>query len=259
MFYLKSFFNVLFKHSFRGILFFLLTALCVFSLGHKSQLEPFLGSWNSTPEEGAYFYALISTKENLSEIRSKLAMLPGVAGVKEVSSEQIATEVRALLGSTDVTPQMLGFDYQGIKLSFESGLKPESRVLIREFLTRLCMEGNLLMGGVREVQSQTSPVVGWQKWILNFWSIWALVMIFWFFSFVSLLHPLREYSYLIEKFQRRQRVAFKSACVGIFFCVVLVALLTLIWWPVDYFLLPFALLMPLLALLSGLRKFVWGT
>lgn len=259
MFYLKTFFSVVLKNTFRGLLLLIITTLCVFCLAHKSKLEPILEKWNSIPEEGAYFYALISTKENLTEVRSKLAMLPGVAGVKDVSSEQIMSEVKNVLGGSDVTPQMLGFDYQGIKLSFESGLKPETRQLIREFLTRLCSEGNLIMGAVREISNETSPITSWQKWVLNFWSIWGMFLLIWFILFLSLLSPLRAYAYLVEKYQRRHAVAIKSAAWGMFFWVLISALLSLAWWPADFFLLPFVFLMPLVALLSGVKKFVWGT
>ena len=258
MFYLKTFFSVIFKNFSRGLFLLLLTSVCVFALAHKNKIELSLGRWNSAPEDGAYFYALISTKENLTEIRSKLAMLPGVAGVKDVSSEQIMTEVKSILGGSDVTPQMLGFDYQGIKLSFEHTLKAESRQLIREFLTRLCSDGNLIMGAVREVSNEGSPVSGWQKWVLNFWSLWAVLIFFWSILFISLFPSLRTYAYLVEKYQRRHAVAMKSAALGMAFWIFISVLLSFVWWPVDLYFLPIVFLMPLVSLFSGMKKFVWG-
>ncbi len=258
MFYLKTFFSVLFKAYVRGFLFLLLSFLLVFTLSHKSQLEPYLGKWNSSPEEGAYFYALISNKENLSEIRSKIGMLPGVSAITELSSQQIANEVRALLGGSDVTPQMLSFDYQGVKVNFEVGLKTESQALIREFLTRLCSEGNLLMGATREVASSPRALSGWDKWLFNFWSFWVFLTLVWSVLFISLLPPLRAYSYLVEKFQRRKKVAFKSAFFGTFFLILIAMLLSLIWWPVDLVLLPALLLFPFASFFSGFRKFIWS-
>lgn len=257
MFYLKTFLSVLFKAYIRGFLFLVLSVGLTFSLSHKSQLGPLLEKVNSSSEEGAYFYALISNKENLSEIRSKMGMLPGIGSITELSSQQIAMEVRSLLGSSDVTPQMLNFDYQGMKVSFEPGLKTESQALIREFLTRLCTEGNLLMGNTRELTTNSPSLSRWSKFFFNFWSFWIILTCLWFMIFLTLLAPLRTHSYLIEKFQRRKKVAFKSAFVGILILIAFSISISCTWWPVDFFLLPLLLLFPFVSFFSVFRKFAW--
>jgi len=258
MFYLKIFLSVLTKAFVRGILFFLVTILLVFTLSHKSQLEPYLGKWNSAQEEGAYFFALISNKENIGEIRSKMGMLPGVKSILELSSAQIMEQVRTVLTGMEINPQILNFEYQGVKVNFDPGLKIESQNLIREFLTRLCSEGNLLLGATREVSVEHRDLSWWNKWALNFWSIWFFLYAIWIMIYVSLLSSLRSYAYLIEQYQRRKRVALKSSFIGIFLLVFIAMGISASWWPIDYYYLPFLLSLPLFSLLGSLRKFVWG-
>ena len=110
MFYLKQFFKVVFSNPVSGISFCVLTISLTIFIGHN---DLFLGKILNVyrpSHPDPYFFALITSNDDVSEVARKLARLPGIKDVKvedevvilgeqgkqKITTEQIAEKMDSI-------------------------------------------------------------------------------------------------------------------------------------------------------------------
>lgn len=219
MFYLKHFFKILAKSPIRSFFLFLFSVLLVFSLGQKQLIESQFLKLIPDSKAGASFYALISASESYESIATKVGMLPGVFKVEVLNEKQIQEEISNIFGSLqlEMNPQELDLNYAGIKVIFNKDLKPRSQDLIRDYLVRLGSEGSITLGSVKAVDSVQDKRAEFFN-VLKKWgySLYVLIVaIFWFISLVLVKTKIFETSYILQQYQRKNRIALKLAMNGL--------------------------------------------
>lgn len=219
MFYLKHFFKILSKSPIKSFFLFLFSVLLVFSLGQKQLIEAQFIKLIPDSKAGASFYALISASESYQSIATKVGMLPGVYKVEVLNEKQIQDEINNIFGSLQVemNPAELDLNYAGIRVTFSKDLKPRSQELVRDYLVRLGSEGAITLGAVKAQDSIQDKRTEFFN-ILKQWgySLYLLIVtIFWLISLVLVKNKIVETSYLLEQYQRKNRIALKMATSGL--------------------------------------------
>lgn len=161
-----------------------------------------------------YFHALVSGKENHSRISRNLQDLPGVANVEILAEESIKSEVRDIVGSLgqEITESFLSLEYAGLKVIFSDGLQANSQELIRDYLKRLVGDSKVTLGPVQASQRKNLEKT-WIRELIEqnaFEVTMGLACLFWFILGLDLSGPLSRQAYLVEQFQRRDKVAVKT-------------------------------------------------
>ncbi|MBC7429880.1 MAG: hypothetical protein H7336_14800 [Bacteriovorax sp.] len=219
MFYLVQFFKILFKSPIRGFFLFLFSIILVFSIGQKNYLEEQFSRMIPENKAGDYFYALISTTESYQNIARQMGQLPGVYKVEILSEAQIKEEVKSVLGSlqVDMTDSKLDLNYAGLKIVYGKDLKTRAKDLIRDYLTHLVGEGNITLGAIKsndqigDKRAQFISVI--KTWGYSLYLF--IIFIFWVVSLLSVRVKIAEASYLLENYQRKQKVGLKMALNGL--------------------------------------------
>jgi len=218
MFYLIQFFKVFIKSPIRGLFFLLLSMTLVFSLGQKKFLEEQVLKLIPENKAGSSFYALIANTESYQNVARQMQVLPGVYKVDTLSETQIKEEVKAVLGSLQVSSLSTSLDmnYAGIKVVYIKDLKPRAQELIRDYLTHLVAEGNITLGAIKDsgeaFDKRTQFIAGIKTWGYSGYLI--VLLSFWFISLLSLRSKIEETSYILENYQRKKSVSMKMALNG---------------------------------------------
>lgn len=159
-----------------------------------------------------YFHALIDGRQNHSRISRNLQELPMVSSVELLSREDIALQVQNILGnlSTTLSEGLINLDYVGIKVNIDRTSSESSRQLVRDYLVRLVGEGQITLGHI--VTPNTGHHEEKSKLTLSFLSYGPFVVALglWLIALRPFLFSLKQQSYLIEQFQRRENVALKT-------------------------------------------------
>jgi len=252
MFYLVQFFKIISKSPVRGFFLFFFSIVLVFSIGQKNYLEEQFAKMIPENKAGDYFYALIASGESYQNVARQMAVLPGVYKAEVLSEEQIKEEVKGILGNlqADLTDTSLDLSYAGLKITYAYELKPRAKELIRDYLTHLVGEGNITLGAIKghdQINDKRTQFIS----VIKSWGYWLylfIIFIFWTVSLLLVRAKIVEASYLLEHYQRKQKVGLKVAINGL-------ALIFLISVGVT-----FSLGMPqFLNLLIALMLFVLGT
>ena len=216
MFYLTDFFQIIFKRPIVGVAFVIGSLALILMVAHNQRLKANLADLiPHEKEQGEYFYALISNKENISWVGRKVRGLPGVSRVSTISLEEIERLTRDMIEDLriDLSPELMKeLNYAGIRVDFEAQISSDSKTLIRNYLVRLTGEDKISLGGinrVEQVRGIASDMVSWLHW-----GVIALCNTVWLLLFWSLSKTIKERAYFIESFQRRTHVFFKITFTG---------------------------------------------
>lgn len=218
MFYLKQFFSIIQKTPILGMSFITLTLVMILGIGQQKNWEKIV--FNSLPNqaEGPYFHALIPGKENYQRVTRKLRDLPGVLAVKILEKKQIKSQVSSIIGNLgmDVSSELFDLDYAGLKVIFKNGLQSRSQNLIRDYLGRLVGSSKITLGAIKvqdeAVKSRVQLLQLFKNWggvLLTF-----IICSFWLIATILFAQEVRETSYIVEQFQRKTNVAFKTFLTG---------------------------------------------
>lgn len=215
-----------------GFAFMILSVLLVTGLGQKDFLEKRV--FNQLPSEvsGPYFYALISGKENHLRLSRKLGELPGVSLVSVLDKSEINAKVGEILDSLglEAGSGMFDFDYAGLKVIFKEGISTRSRELIRDYLVRLAGKDKVTLGVTKDndtlVKKHTEALTTFKRWgaVLTI----SLIFTLWLFSAIFFGKKLKEMCYLVESFQRKEKVGLKVYLTGVVI-ISLFSLQTFLW------------------------------
>lgn len=170
-----------------------------------------------------YMMALVQGQHNLTQIQRKVNQLPGVASVdinkgakvKNRLMKELSKEVLESFGS------ILDQHYQSFKIQFLPNISPKGHSLIKEYLVRLLGKDTISVSDVKRPKGGRIHHTQLAKFIKaggDFFILFAICAL-WGFSGVLFIRELKKQAYLIEKFQRKEYVAFKSF-VGGMLCIV---------------------------------------
>ena len=237
MFYLINFYRILLNTPFKSLVFIFMALSIVSGLTHSKKLDKLV--FQEIPDESDYFYALISNKKNTNDISRKIQNLPGIKFVQNIPSKTIKQELVKILKHSDlneyIESSLENLDYNGLKIIFSSNIKVQSQNLIRDYLFRLVGKKNLTLGPVQKkpatVLQKQKPFMFFKKYIvllsIGFGiTIWLLLGI----SYMSAFH---DNSYVIENFQRRKSVSFKTVLWGMISLFTMGLLIALVIGRVD--------------------------
>mgnify|MGYP006298324219 CR=1 FL=1 len=262
-FYLKEFFRHFRKNALWAGTYALTTFCLVLALSFQGVIQENVSRHIKVENKTSYFNALISARHNHSRVARKLRDLPGIRRVEEMSEKKIQAEVKELMGSIDLNVSSISKDldlrYAGLKVILTQELKKESLELIRNYIHRLVGKDQVTLGPVVKPDLSGQRNTGVLK-VFSKWGSWFLIAVLgggWIFSGVALSLSLREHAYLLEQFQRRQRVACKVMAAGTLTLLGGSILFVVPFGPYSYF-----YFLPLIALggffsLLNLRSYHW--
>jgi hypothetical protein len=224
MFYLNHFLKAILNFKISGVLFVVFTVGLITATHNRKMIKKVF-SLNGKTTTRPYFNALISNDTNLSGIARKMRKLPGVKNVRIKKALEVSKELKGLQAEldSDVLKSLSAINYSSVTIELSTAIQGRSQNLIKEYLTRLVGESSITMSNVKKPKvrklKKNSPEVILHKWGDKY--IIALLTILWLASCLSFANYLKNYSFLIEKFQRKQRVDLKIFVSGIFFLFLL--------------------------------------
>ncbi|MCR9203399.1 MAG: hypothetical protein NXH75_02400 [Halobacteriovoraceae bacterium] len=212
MFYLKIFFQSLFQSKLSLTLVLLSLGGMFGTLAFKDNVEKLVLSQKALESSHPYFYAVIPDTANANYLRRKLLSLPGVKQVNMMGDKKISEHVRAVLESTQIAfdESLMDLKYSGLKVGLSPDLKPRSLNLIRNYIKRLAGENDVTLGAVKnpELTKTKAPL----KLVFLKTTRWvpALFMLMYLVGLFLMSQVLRKESWLIETYQRKNKVFEKS-------------------------------------------------
>lgn len=218
MFYLNHFFKSLKNFKISGFLFILLTITLTTALHNRDQVKHLFSLANKTISK-PYFNALISSNVDLSIVARKLRKLPGVEAVRIKKAIDVSNELGSLKGELedDLLESLSSINYSSLTVELGNSLQARSQSLIREYLGRLVGKNSVTISDIKKPEAikikSNDPYL-----LLNNWGdfyIIGLLSVLWIASCFSFAKYLKNYSYLIEKFQRKKNVGMKIFMVGL--------------------------------------------
>lgn len=218
MFYLNHFFKSLLNFKISGILFVVLTVMLTTALHNRTYVKKLFSLANKTITR-PYFNALVTNNVNLNTVARKLKKLPGVEAVRIKKVEDVKEELGTLKGEldTEVLNSLATINYTSLTVELGRSLQARSQSLIREYLTRLVGKDSVTISDIKKPKTinikKNDPYN-----IINNWGdfyIIGLLAILWFATCLSFSKYLNNYSYLIEKFQRKKNVGLKIFSLGL--------------------------------------------
>lgn len=235
MFYLKHFFLSIANYPIRGIFFILSTLTLTMSFHFSDIVESRFQEIFKDPTPLPYFFALLENQSDFERIERKLKNLPKVAGVemKEYTyqKENLFEDKIVQDMQSDLPEKIEAKNYYGLKVILESNVSTRSVDLIKEYLTRL-NDKELTMTPVK--YSKVVELKGLKKYlsflrdygklttILSSFLLWIISIFIW-------EGGIKNHCFLLEKFQRRNLVAFKIMVAGLVTLFSLSTGMSLIW------------------------------
>ena len=221
MFYLVTFLKILLKTPFKSTIFVLMAWGIVFSSVQNKRLNHLL--FKELPDDRNYFYALILNKKNKNDISRKLNKLPGIDLIKPIAQNVIQKELAKILKYSDMEEYLddsfRQLDYQGLKIVFSRNIKKQSQNLIRDYLFRLVGKENLTLGPIQKhaaaVLNEKKPFMVFKKYSIFYMT--GTIALFWILLGISYIGSFHDSAYVIENFQRRRGVSFKTVLSGMLF------------------------------------------
>lgn len=134
--------------------------------------------------------------------------------VEILAEENIKSQVRDIVGSLGegITESFLSLNYAGLKVIFSDGLQVNSQELIRDYLKRLVGDSKVTLGPVQSKKRETIEK-SWIRELIEqnaFEVVMGGACLIWFIMGLDLSGPLSKQAYLVEQFQRRNKVAVKT-------------------------------------------------
>ena len=265
MFYLISYLKTVFSEPLKGIAFSSITLLLFLGIFSKDRINENIAAKVKMKGQESFFYALIEKKENQARIARKLRALPGVKYVETLTSHAINNKANQLVNAVGLgmNSELTNLDYTGLKVVFKSAISSRSIELIRDYLNRLVGEKKLTLGAVKEPRKNQAKISGLLG-LANAWgSLIILVSLFivWLLSFFQFERVIAKRAYLIENFQRREKVGIKILFVGLLLLFTLSVILKITIINAEFSLSSIFLTVAIviLAMSSQLRTFRWDT
>jgi len=275
MFYLAQFFKALKIAPVRGGLFLISTFLLLISLGEMDALEKKYFHSENARMTGAYFYALISSKENNLAVARKLRVLPGVEQAITLSEKKIKLEVERLLGAfkkdlatelqdelhNELKNDLINLEFTGIKVVFQENITQRTQQLIRDYLSRLVGTDKVTLGPIKKPNEEFKKNAQLALFLKD-WGIIGVVflcVLFWFSSLQIFSKVIAKQSYLLEQFQRKKFVRIKILGVGPLLALAFGPLVMFIFGQPQEVNLLFFTGIACLGLMTQLRKSTWNT
>lgn len=227
MFYLNHFFKSLKNFKVTGLLFVLLTVTLTTALHNRTYLKQIFSLANKTITR-PYFNALVTSNVNLSTVARKIRKLPGVELVRVKTALDVKEELGSLKSEldSDVLESLSGINYSSLTIEMGRSLQARSQNLIKEYLTRLVGKDSVTISDIKTPKTIKIKKNDPYNLVNNWGDIYiiAILSIVWLGVCFSFSKYLKNYSYLIEKFQRKSNVGLKIFATG-FAGIALVSLL----------------------------------
>lgn len=218
MFYLNTFIQNIKRHPVWGGAYLFVTALLLFSAMNFQTLESVVFKSSNNLNSGPYFHALISGAENHRRISRKLLDLPGVQRVELLGENEIQSQVKNVLSNLDVDMKIEDIDlnYAGLKVILDRNLQNRSQELIRDYLVRLVGESKLTLGAIKAISRaeklKNQLFSQFKEWGITVVSVGFIVI--WGLIGIVFSTLVKKSSYIIEQFQRRNKVGLKVMLSG---------------------------------------------
>lgn len=265
IFYLREFFRNLVKGPILGIGFIITTICLVNALMFRTTIQDMISSQVVYDRSGGHFHALITADQNHARVARQLRGLPGIVRVEELSEQSIAQEIDNIFGSLnmgdaqDVLANMQ-LRYAGLKVVLTQELESRSVDLIRDYMRRLIGSENLTIGPVMQTRQEGEQNL---ESFAEFsqWGSWVVIAIL-FLSWLGFTHffgnKIRRHAYLLEQFQRRERVAFKMFLTGLVFTVGGASVIGIAFGGAEYLLLAGFIAIAICYSLILIRHYDWA-
>ena len=210
MFYLSHFFQIVKQSPIRFIVLLLCTFGLFFSASHRNAITEMSGLNKTQQVFHPYFHALISSKQNIPWISRKLKELPGVEKVEVLENDKLNQQVQSLLSGMDgEIAQAVGeLSLAGVKVVTRTELEERSITLIKDYLIRLSGNETTIGTTVFPPKKKAQNALSWQAWFSEI--VIGFSFVLWSLSVYAFSKPIKKSSYLVEQFQRRNKVAFKT-------------------------------------------------
>jgi hypothetical protein len=220
MFYLNHFIKAILNFKVSGVLFVIFTISLITATHNRKEIKKVF-SLNGKTTTRPYFNALISNNSNLAGLARKMRKLPGVMNVRVKKALEVSKELKVLQADldSDVLKSLSAINYSSVTIELSTAIQARSQSLIKEYLTRLVGDRSITISNIKKPKvrklKKNSPEVILHKWGDKY--IIALLTILWLASCLSFANYLKNYSFLIEKFQRKKKVDLKIFVSGILF------------------------------------------
>ncbi|MCY4524178.1 MAG: hypothetical protein OXB84_05520 [Halobacteriovoraceae bacterium] len=228
MFYIKIFYQILFKNIVMGI-FFILTSICLLMAPEiKKNIEYQLSNMIPKTTFKPHFLALLSNTDK-DVIAKRFTHLPGIDSVDFLKKEEIEKENKKIIKRLNLKDggALLDDNFIGIRVYFADKTNQRVRLLIRDYLKELVGPANITMGDILQKEQKDKYLDTFYKYRYQVMGLgWGVVFLFWFLVFLKIRNLILEESYLIEKFQRRNLVGMKVYLAGMASMALLMVLLT---------------------------------
>lgn len=207
---MKELFLIARDHKLLSVVNVMLLALTVSVTQHRAEIKNFFAV-DSKSSATPYFNALIAADSNPDYIIRKMSNLPGVAKVVFKDDKKLAKELRGFVSEVGSEAADLATNFKSFKINLNKGLQPKSAQLIKEYFSRL-------VGGKDVTFSQVKQPKGWEiqkSPLYSMFSKWAdvyigaIIGLGWLFTLWILSHSIQAQSYVIEKFQRKDKTALR--------------------------------------------------
>jgi hypothetical protein len=217
MFYLKNFFVTLGHLKTRGVVLMLLTIVSFTIVLSGSQLEKMMSRYTKVSENLPYFNLLMDEQISAADLQRKLMDLPGVVKVeikdKKALRQKIQQRIKKI--SADVPNSLKALEYNAFKVSLVPSITKRNYNLIYEYVERVSGNNKVSISPIKRIKGATrSNKIGlFLKQHLHNILLFVAFMV-WAIGVLFATDKLKYHSFLIEKFQRRKNVLWKSLWVG---------------------------------------------
>lgn len=218
MFYLKEFSKLFKNHLMLSIILAVAIMGLVTSVHQREFIKSEL-SLNQKTHNMPYFNALVSDKINLDSIRRKMKMLPGVFAVSVVENKDLNKELGHLKNNfgSDIISELSSLNYKRLKIQLEEGVHLKNQQLVKEYLSRLVGKKDLTIGSIKNPRQLKIKQDDSLMQLLNYIDIYLVgfFMVLLTITIMLLLKPVNNQAYIIEKFQRKNKVNVKIMLSGL--------------------------------------------
>ncbi|MCB9063217.1 MAG: hypothetical protein H6622_16955 [Halobacteriovoraceae bacterium] len=226
MFYVINYFKNTAQSPFLSLLRFFLASGLVFSVLFQTQIKSNIIQQIEIQKKFPKLSAVMPASVNIEWVRRKVTNLPGVNKIKTVSKEKIESGIKQSLGEWN--HEILGnYSFQGLEIIFDEGIKERTIELVKEYIQKLVGQNEVILESYsvkdREDKKTKNILLRYPEKMIIF-----LLFISWGIIFALSKDKMLKRSYLIEKFQRRNLIAFKLNIIEYSFILGLVVFTSLI-------------------------------
>ena len=215
MFYLNLFFKNILDLKLKGITTFLGLILAGALLASFPHLSSEVGKISRYSKSQVYFNVLTSTGTDFSSVQRKLKNLPGVKSVSTISSNLIESKMQELAQSTQlkVPKSFYQGSYQALKIVLDENVSAKSQNLVREYVDRIVGPQLKAISPVKRISPLKNLKLNeLEKNVGNnlVWIFYCLLFAILVSGIVTLNSGIALKASLIETYQRKKQITFKT-------------------------------------------------